>query len=669
MSMSTACVSFRIGTPIWRPEPRFNELLAMFERHKGVTAELAFFTSETHPCLPLDVIRERAALLAVRMPAVRKLGYRAGINILSTIGHHNENLAHSLSGDFTRMTNIDGQTCEGSICPNDERSRRYIRDLYEAIAKAGPDFIWIDDDVRFSHMPIGNGCFCDLCLALFEKETGLKYSRAALKKAFASDAPDRKLRVREAWLQHNRNTIARLFELIETTVHSLKPGMPLGFMTGERYFEGYDFTHWAEILAGPHQAEVMWRPGGGFYSDETLRDMVGKSHEIGRQVALLPAGVRSIQSEIENFPYQSLKKAAITTALEAASHIAAGCTGAAFNVLSMYDEPLDEYEPLVATLHRYRPFLDRLAVTQGRAEPLGVYTGWNKDSFIAAGIDDPDWTKAYGGSAMGNYANELFEIGLPAAYSRKQASVTTLTADSPLSFSDAEIREILARGVYCDGRALTRLNEMGYGELTGFRVERYLDMDCIEQFTDHSLNGSFAGRKRDGRQSFLWWAWPCAVLTPTDQRAETLARVIDYAGLETAPCCSGVFENALGGRICVAGYYPWTYLQNLSKSTQIKSIFRWLSGNTLDAEVESFHRVNLWARRPHKGPLAVALLNASLDQASALKVSLRTDQREVKVYDMRCRESRVRTEPAESAAHRRMEMDPIPPWEMRLVIA
>ena len=42
------------------------------------------------------------------------------------------------------------------------------------------------------------------------------------------------------------------------------------------------------------------------------------------QVALLPRHVRVIQSEVESFPYQRLKKSIHTTAMEAAAYIAAG---------------------------------------------------------------------------------------------------------------------------------------------------------------------------------------------------------------------------------------------------------------------------------------------------------------------------------------------------------
>ncbi|MBN2310286.1 MAG: hypothetical protein JXR94_15025, partial [Candidatus Hydrogenedentes bacterium] len=54
-----ASISFRIGTPIWLSGERFAELMGLFEKYKGVTDEITFFTSESHPPLPLSVIEER----------------------------------------------------------------------------------------------------------------------------------------------------------------------------------------------------------------------------------------------------------------------------------------------------------------------------------------------------------------------------------------------------------------------------------------------------------------------------------------------------------------------------------------------------------------------------------------------------------------------------------
>ncbi len=668
-----AFISFRIGVTQWMPDRRFRELLRWFTKYSGVTDEIAFFTSETHPPLPLPVIEERAALLQDRMIATRKMGSRAGINVLASIGHHEENLPHSLAGDFAFMTGIDGTVCRGSLCPNDRRTQAYVRRLYEIIVAARPDFIWIDDDVRLSHGGF-QGCFCDTCLQIFRKESGKDYTRKSLKDAFDEGTADRKMEIRRTWLQHNRDTIARLLRLIEETVHAVDPGMPLGFMTGDRPYEGNDFAAWADILAGNGGAPVLWRPGGGAYEDRSLRSLIEKSWSIGMQVSRLPETVLSIQSEIENFPYQRLRKAAYSTALEAASHIAAGCTGAAFNVLSMYDEPLDEYAPLMARLRDTRPFMDLLAKTCGRSHAQGLYFGWNKDIWIVKHLGHGPWILDHGpllegGSSYDQWyienAGEILELGIPRSYVPEFASATALSGKIVPGLRDDEILRALCSGVYLDAKALQCLNERGYGALTGFAVDHWVDKDSIESFTDDPLNGRFAGRERDCRQSF--WKVPAAVLTPTAASSHILAKAVDYAQQEIGPCCAGVFENSKGGRVCVAGYYPWLFLQNLSKSTQIKTLFRWLSRDTLPGYVESYHKIVLWIRGSEDKDRSAVLINASMDTAKGLTLMLRTTKKDLVIFNMKNRQ-RALSATGEDGPYLRFKLPPLKPWEMALVI-
>ncbi len=149
-TIDRAFISFRIGVPQWMSDERYAALLELFEQYKGVTDEITFFTSATHPPLPLDEIERRCGILARRVAQAKQLGYRAGINVLATMGHHNENLPNSLSGDYTRVTDIDGNVSLGSCCPNDPLHQEYVRQLYRLVAQANPDFIWIDDDIRLS---------------------------------------------------------------------------------------------------------------------------------------------------------------------------------------------------------------------------------------------------------------------------------------------------------------------------------------------------------------------------------------------------------------------------------------------------------------------------------------------------------------------------------------
>jgi len=660
-----AVISFLIGVPLALPDARFQELTALLEKYKGVTDEVTFFTSATHAPLPAEVIAQRSRLLAERIQVLRRHGYRSGINVLATIGHHNENLDNSLQGAFTRMTDIHGDICAGSFCPNDENVHAYIRHIYQSVALADPDYIWIDDDVRLAgHMPINLTCFCDHCLALFEKETGHRYTRPSLQKAMDEGPVEEKLRMRHAWLEHNRNTLARLFRLIERTVHQVRPAMALGFMTGDRFFEGYDFDTWAGILSGPDRAPVLWRPGGGYYQDSRTDELAGKSHDIGRQVSLLPQSIRSIQSEIENFPYQRLKKAADIVVLEAASHMAAGCTGAAFNVLSMYDEPLTEYEPLVAALLQARPFFDLLARSLGRTPLSGVHTFWNKNTFATAHLTGGSW---FDGAAL-LPQHEIYDIGLPAAYSSSTASVVLLAKNSLYAMNREEIKALLSRGLYMDAETLQHLNDMGFAELTGFRAVQSDKMDRIEKFTDHPLNGAFAGRERDNRQSFLGWNVPATHLEKTDDHAQVLSSLIDYSGRTVAGCTLGIFENRLGGRICVAGYYPWTFLQNLSKSSQMKSVFRWLSRDELPAYAASFHKVNLWFRRMGDNAWALTCTNASFDAAEDLVLMVRTRVRTAVCYDMQCRKTILHSSGADGE-YQRFLLPRVQAWKMCLLVA
>jgi hypothetical protein len=649
-----AFISFRIGLTQWMPENRYRELLALFQKYKGVTDEITFFTSPTHPPIPLEEMRHRAEILAQRIPRAKALGYRAGINVLSTMGHHNENLPHSLAGDYTRVTDVDGNVSLGSFCPNDPRFQDYVRELYRIVARANPDYIWVDDDVRLAgHMPVGLTCFCDRCLGVFAQESGVQHTRASLKAGLFEGPAEARLALRKAWLAHNRATIQRLLALIERTVHEERPGLPLGFMTGERFYEGYDFDAWARTLAGPARAPVYWRPGGGFYEDSFTGGLAGKSHEVGRQVSLLPPEVVSIQSEIENFPYQRLKKAARITVLEAASHIGAGCTGATFNVLSGNDEPLDEFEPLVAAIHQARPLFDLAAKHLQRARPVGLFAAWNKDL----------WAADLG---MLGQATQIWEIGLPAAYAPEGAAVTLLFQQSVLTLSDDQLRKVLAAGVYMDAETLAALNRRGFGELTGLAVEEALPEDCIEELTGHPLNGAFAGRQRDCRQSF--YHVPGHRLRLADPRAQSLARLVDYGGQEKAATSMAVFENRLGGRIAVCGYYPWSFLHSLSKSAQMKSLMRWLSRERLPAYVSSYHKVNLWARQPSEGQMAVALANSSFDPAEQLTLVMLTRSDRLRVFDMKGRESSVRATRTDGP-YRHFTLPTLEPWSMRLAVS
>lgn len=666
-SKAKALVAFRILPGQWLTDARFRALLDFFGKYPDTADELAFFTSGTHPPLPLAEMLRRAERLAKLMQQVRQAGMAAGINILATMGHHEENLEGSLNEPWQRVMDPQGRTCRGSFCPAGAEWLDYVRKVYTGLAGAGPDFIWIDDDVRLlGHLPVGFTCFCEPCVRRFSAETGRNFTRETLIEAFSSGSREDRLRWRRAWLDHNRATINNLFRVIEQTVHELKPGLPLGFMTGDRFYEGYDFANWARTLAGPQHSEVRWRPGGGFYSEASLAGLVEKAHDIGRQVSQLPAEIKVIQSEIENFPYDLLRKSAETTVIEAAAYMAAGTTGSAFNVLSQRPDPLDEYEPMLRRIHRAKDFYTALQEELGRSSVVGLWPAWNRDLLIAGNVEG-GWPNYDAVGDLRGKGYVLGEIGVPLCYGRNGACAAILAGASVFAFRRAELQQMFSGGVLMDISAWQALDRLGLADWTGVRLGRRHERDTIEVLTDHPINGKFAGYSRDCRQSF--WREDAYVLEPRSPgKVGTLARLSDYLDHDLGPTMTA-FENDLGGRVCVMGYYPWSQMHHLAKATQMKAVSAWLSRDRLPVVLESFARVHLWIRESAPGRVACVLLNGSLDPQPSVTLRFKEPFRKFRWVGFDGRATRLTSLHPTETGNVRVNTPELKAWSVNLITA
>lgn len=648
--------SYRVAYENWYDRDRFTELLDMFDRYHDTVDQIAFFTSATHPPLTLEETEHRLSILADRIGETKNRGFCCGINILGTIGHHSEDLENNLDGPYVHMTNIAGEQGGGTYCMNDPAFiDGYIKPVYIMLAQADPEFIWIDDDVRYGHMPIGNGCFCDRCLDIFNDTYGLRHTRETLRQVFG----EYDISIRRKWLRHQSETIARLFAVIRETVESIKSRITLGFMTGERYFEGYDFKGWADALSDNGRNKIMWRPGGGSYTDDVLDELVEKSAQIGRQSAYLPEYTESIQSELENFPYQLLKKSPRSTALEAAMHISTGCTATAFNILpSETGEPVTNAEGHIKEIAAASGFYKILSETLDRNPPVGIHTGWIPESQVAV----PDFINGYGGMYAA-YTRELFGFGLPEAYHFDAATAYTLTGNGAYALSEEQIMHILKTGVYMDSGALRALHALGYGEYLGFNAGDPIPVDARECYLRHPVNIGMEGGLRNCRQAFN--GGDSFALIPADG-AETVCSLVDYHNKTLAGCSMGLYRNKLGGIVCAAGYYPFTWISDAYKTIQLKRVFRTLSKDSMPCYVETYARIRTIARPLKDGNIAVTLLNKNLDQLENIKISLMTDADTVAVTDMRCSVTIVKANSVNGKT-RNFTIPQIKPWEMCLI--
>jgi len=668
--MDKAKISYRIPTSNWEEDYHFSNLCVLLDEYKDKIDEISLFLGFTHLTLPIERVEELTKILKNRIVDIKKLGLRTGINHLCTIGHINENIKNSLQGDYGRFVDYDGNVSQ-VLCVSDPNVQKYIKTTYELLAKAEPDYIWIDDDVRmYGHSNGVYGCFCDRCMEVFSKKIGEDVDFEKFKYITNNGSSSDKKKYRKLWLEFNSDQVSFILSIARNAVDSVNPNINVGLMSADFNYENLDQKRFSDILSRNNTIDTMWRPGGGFYKDWN-KEMFVKASGIGRQIASYPKYICDIQSEIENFPYNHLQKSVFMNILEACAYIGAGCTGIAYNV--MYP---DSYESKYSTSYENsrrfsgilpkRDFMDLLVKTFKRNENRGIFIEYSKDSMTSMNMESGEWLKGNGKK----FPTEIFESGLPLTYYKDKADVTFLFDEEPLGMEREDILNLLSGGVFMNGVALDNLIKLGYGEYLGFKISNIIEDDAQEQFTDHKLNGDFAGFLRDSRQSFKWWAEAAYGITKTDDKAEVLATLVDYKNKKFTnadgdiSCSMGIYENSLGGRICISGYFTNSYVQSYAKASQLKNIMKYLSKDTLSSYVDSYHNILLFDRSADS--VAMLLINYSYDSAENLEICISGDIKEISTTNVDMETKKIKQDSFDGAYSKfiipKMDM-----WSMLLI--
>jgi cystathionine beta-lyase family protein involved in aluminum resistance len=109
-------------------------------------------------------------------------------------------------------------------------------------------------------------------------------------------------------------------------------------------------------------------------------------------------------------------------------------------------------------------------------------------------------------------------------------------------------------------------------------------------------------------------------------------------------------------------------MKSLSKSSQIKSVFRWLSGDKIPAYIASYHKINIWVREAKDGKSVLTITNSSYDTAETVVLMLKTECTSIKMYDMDCKMSLIHSD-GQDGLYRKFTIPTVPSWQMRLISA
>lgn len=586
------------------------------DKYKGCFDEVFFFSQSTHSVRGLEYHKNEAEKLKPYVDMVKKKGLRAGINVLDTIGFFREALDDSMENAKVYCYQ-NGAEALGRLCPCDRDNIDFYKEQYRIYARLFPDIIYIDDDIS------SLACACDDCIKRFALlnpdivNSGL--GRDEFLSLLNNDDINTRERIRIAWIRFNSLRMEELFKNIEAAVHEVDPKIKLGAMTYMSGSDGLDTDVWAAALSSETTPEIYWRPGGGVYTDDSMSGMCDKANRISAQLRYLPEFAEPVESEIESFPYQSLEKSPSFTAFESFVYQAAGCTGTAYNVLSKEEKIGEEHEVFFKLAKDAREYGTQLTATFGRSPLSGVGFWWDKTS--ASFPCDIPWSE--GKPVLS--AEDIHRIGIPYACDPEHMSVFFLNADTAVHIPDDELKKCLSKGVMLDGGALNVINKRGYGEYIGFEVIGEFHEDTLEQEIKHSLNMPGLHR-RNIRQAFdCFGAGTSYTVEKTMPGGEYLAENRDlYENLRGMS--AGIFENKLGGRVCVEGITPFGRCFSMPRSIHVKNVMRWLSKDTLPVFLQSFHRISLWSRGQ-----AVFAANTATELAENVCLQIKTNSQKAYV--------------------------------------
>ncbi len=655
-------LSWRIGLPLWETDDAFGRLLDLMKEYRPVVDEVALFETITHHLyIPLDEYAQRMELAAQRLDVCREAGIPSvGINVLCTIGHINEGWSYMPPLPFQAMVGHDGGVSTGCACPNTPEMRAYVQAKYKLVAAARPDFIWVDDDIRMHHHGVAWGCFCPTCLDLFAKKAGRKYEREELARAFDEPAQGR---LRHLWIEQNIESLESLLGDVAAAIHQVDPQILIGKMStgvGWTTYSGQALERWYTAL---HATKA--RPGGGFYSDATPMEMYGKAIECGCQRASLPPAVTDVQYELENFPYQRLKKSATAVVNECTLALAYGLNGVAFNMLGT-PTTQEDILPWMQSIPPARPMWEKLVAHTIGLPTAGLWPAWSSQLMAKRAVRQ-------GESWLGRQPQyditrpvTLGEIGLPIAADAPGCGVV-LCGRVAEAFSDVELKDMLAGGVLMDSSTLEVLAERGLDHLTGVRLAKRLDNGMMERFTDDELNGRAAGQLRDARIEFWGDAKGMGdVLEPVAAGVHILTTMEDYFYRPQGPSMTG-FENELGGRVVVMGYAPWIFLHSAGKRLQLQNVADWISHGTMPLRVdETVPLVSVVRISADRQRGAVLLLNAGMDEIPEANVQMRFATRQARLLAIGQDDRVLELQPGKTGG--RITLRNIPPWSSRVIL-
>ena len=418
----------RLRGPHTADDAQWAKTFKALAANRAACDEVWFSTGIGFP--QMDWHRAHAARLARYAEQLRGAGIVPSLQFQATLGHSDdltlqEGIAGKTWGGFTGSAGVECKACN---CPRQPAFLAYVREMARLYAAFRPAWVWIDDDLRINnHRPASTkndiGCWCPVCLAAFNAETGGSWTRVALARAIAKDPA-----LYDAWERFSFVGIAEVARVIAAAMHEVSPETRFAYQHGP-----WRNNVQLAIFKALHEAtglSVGSRPGGGAYYDQDPNGQPVKAIASARQMKILgaPDWIGCWCPEVETYPRAFASRTAQGILVESITSLAYGMNAVSLLIMDTRSETDEWYaENLLAPLATER------AVLEG-------YRNWNRDT-LPAGLADES-----GAASAALYRYALTGVPVVPGIGKTYGAVTAEDVKINLSgLTSANLRDIRRR--------------------------------------------------------------------------------------------------------------------------------------------------------------------------------------------------------------------------------
>ena len=557
----------------------------------------------------LDVVGKLAPLSLPFRDECRKLGIRFSLQIAQTLNHSADGKKRPHFSDEAWAVDPTGEIRYGLFCPLSHEAQEYARKSTEILLRTlQPDSIWPDDDLRLSnkrHLT----CFCHRCMDRFNQRFHHHFSREELTRLLETDHSAEAAAVRREWSRSNAENLGEFASVYRAAVDREAPDCMIGLQLTEakRTYDGPDPIPRLKVIAGKDGKKPGIRPGGGYYTDTTPRDMLGKALDVQTESARCRRSgtVSQICYEAENWPHIGSEKNPYNQMTECALGLASGADSLALYWGTDINRESDDFNRFYfEVLHEFKPFLLAIRDAFSASMPSGIslYRG-------AKIYEQPEWMDQSHQSE-----NWMMKNSMPVTRPETMPEAFWLDERAVRELACEDLQKCFSKAVLMNTSVFEQLSRK-FPELQFTKKVELKDASTSRDAVNSNLNEMFECFEGDKLSMFL-----SKIILPQDSSVKPFSSVTGGG----SGCGTCVIPTEFGGSVVLKQDMRWPNFWNGYRRKAILDALDFALGGSFVRLNTNGFAINVLGQKNAEGKTVGAfLLNLGCGRTMPLEFAIR----------------------------------------------